>query len=274
MLRRATLTLLLVFVTGCGLPFMGIRYGYDAAAGRPADPTGKGGCDYWDSVNISTHPNLGLVPALILWPVFDPVPALFVASWCEDSTKCSISTSEEARYFKNQSEPQQCVAYDRLLQAQRDEAARQAEQQRQEAVRKLLAESPVQSEQGLKRDLELAARLTPAQQEAIRDAASKVILTADEQTALASVSADQWHALSQLVAFFKWLDDETKQAEAQAKAQQELVEREEDRDRLAAYQYLTAQAASRQAGAAEWQAAAAWRQQRCLSNLSQGLSCY
>jgi hypothetical protein len=54
----------------------------------------------------------------------------------------------------------------------------------------------------------------------------------------------------------------------------EQLEREQDRVQLAIYQYLMTQAASRQADAARWQAAAAWRQQQCLRNLTQGLGCY
>ena len=157
----------------------------------------------------------------------------------------------------------------------------EAEQRRKEAVEALLRESPVQSEEGLKRDLAVVARLTPAQLEAMRDAANAVVLTKNEQKALRSISLDQWHALSQLAAFKKWLDDKSREAQAeaekqqeQAAQQQEQAEQERERTRLAVYQSLMAEAATRQASAAEWQAAAAWWQQRCLSNLSWGLRCY
>jgi hypothetical protein len=271
MLRRVTLTFWVVFLSGCGLPFIGIRAGYDAVAGRPADPTGKGGCDYLDT--HLGHPNPDASTELILNPVSDPVPALYIASWCAETATCQ-SSSGQLRYFSDQPKPHQCIAYDELLQAQRQEQEREAQRQNQEALQKLLAESPVQSEQALKRDLDLAAKLTPEQQEAIRDVGNAVFLTADEHRTLASITPDQWHALSQLSAFFKWLNDKSQQAQTQDEKEHEQAEREEDRARLAAYQSLIADAAARQAYAAQWQAAILWRQQQCLNDLSHGLSCY
>ncbi len=168
------------------------------------------------------------------------------------------------------------------------EADAEAKRKRKEAVEALLRDSPVQSEQGLRHDFELADKLTPAQQAALRDAVNNVILTNDEKRALKSITLDQWHAITQLAAFFKRLNDKIQQAQAQAEKQQEQAEQEqaqaeeqrqqvqleEDRVSQAIYQSLMTEAAERQAAAAQWQAAAAWRQQQCLGDISRGLRCY
>jgi hypothetical protein len=159
-------------------------------------------------------------------------------------------------------------------------------------MRQLLSQSPLQSETNLHRDLALLSKLTPAQNEALRDTSNGIVLTQKEKRALGSISPDQWHALSQMAAFYQWLNQRYQEAQAEAERQQQeaeaeaerqqqeaeykqaQVEQEEDRTRLAIYQYLMAQAAARQANASAWQAAAAWRQQQCLSSLSRGLGCY
>jgi hypothetical protein len=218
---------------------------------------------------------------------------------------CQYSeTGETLRYPSNQDEPQSCLDYigawykkagEKANEDRRradEEAKKRADRERQEAWRKLLTESPVQSEQGLKHDLELAEKLTPVQRTALDDAVNHVILTKNEKQALRSISLDQWHAISQLAAFYKWLNDKIQEAQAKAKAQaeqdrtqaeqeqaaaekqQEQVQREEDRVSLAIYQSLMTEAAERQAAATQWQAAAAWRQQQCLSDMSHGLRCY
>jgi len=128
----------------------------------------------------------------------------------------------------------------------------------------------VHDEQTFEQDLAVLKALTPRQWDAIRDVGNKVDLTAEEDKALASITQDQRHALSQLLAFSAWLKDQEQQAQQAA-----------DQRRLAAYQALTvaaalqqAQAAQSQAQAAQSQAGAMWRQQRCMENLSRGLPCY
>jgi hypothetical protein len=277
--------------TGCGLPFMLVRGGIDAAVGRPTDPTGRGGCGYYDHVVYPARkgpdpndPNSfaegavqGLVE-LIVEPLFDPVPALLVASWCGDTATCDGGGASPVKYFKDQALPDSCKEFAEQQEARRaeqeKEAKEEAERERKEAVEALLRESPVQSEQGLNHDPELVGELTPAQQEAMRDAANHVVLTKDEEQALRSISLDQWHAVSQLAAFYKWLNDKFQEAQAQNEKQQEQTEREQENARLAVYQSLMVDAATRQAAAAEWQAAALWRQQQCLRNLTAGLQCY
>jgi hypothetical protein len=206
--------------------------------------------------------------------------------------ECEWDAGYQLTYFADQPVPYLCVAHERNLEKERaeKEANEEAERRRKEAeeaersrraAEELLRESPVQSEERLKRDLELVGTLTPAQQEATRDAGNHVVLTDSEERSLRSISLDQWHALSQLTAFYKWLNDKSKEAQAQAERQQEQAEkqqeqaeREQERARLAIYQSLMADAAARQAAAAEWQAASLWWQQRCLRNLTAGLQCY
>lgn len=263
--------LLFIFATGCGLPFMAARGGYDKLAGRPADPNGRG-CDYKD--RIYNDPNPNLISLLVLQPIFDPIPGALVPSYCSDTTTCNAGEAKPVRYYKDQPMPQACITYQDLLNQQAAYIQEEEEKKRKEAMEQLLKESPVQSEQGLRNDIELVNKLTPTQRAALRDAVNNVILTADEQKSLASIDQNQWHAITQLAAFSKWLNEKIQDAQAQAEAQQEQTEREEDRLRLSIYQSLTTEAAERQAAAAEWQAAAAWRQQQCLRNISTGLGCY
>jgi hypothetical protein len=262
---------LFVLTAGCGLPFMAARSGYDSLVGRPADPNGKG-CDYKDQVN--NDPNPTAISLLVLHPVFDPVPGTLVPSYCSDTTTCSTGPASKMRYFKGQPMPRECAAYqDQLIQEGAQQRAEE-EQRRREALEELLRESPVQSEHGLQNDLALANKLNPTQIEALRDVINGVTLTSEEQKSLAAIDQDQWHAISQLAAFSKWLGDKIKETQVQAAALQEQTEREEDRLQLATYEWLMEQAMARQAEAAQWQAAAAWRQQQCLSKISLGLGCY
>lgn len=132
-----------------------------------------------------------------------------------------------------------------------EDKEKQAEQRKaeEEARTKLFAESPTGSEQAFLNDLAVVKTLTPTQWSAIRDRANKVDLTADEEKALASVTKDQRHSLSQLVAFFIWLNDQEKQAQQAADQAREQQEQEQEAERLAAYQALVAQAAQSQAQA-------------------------
>lgn len=177
-------------------------------------------------------------------------------------------------YLPKDGEPQACLDYAEAMQAEAERQREAAERQRQEEIRELFAESPVQSEQGFKHDIELANKLTPTQLSALRDVTNNVILTADEQKALASIDLDQWHAITQLAAFYKWRNEKIQEAKAEAEREQQENEREEEELRLENYQSLMTEAAERQADAAQWQAAAAWRQQQCLSNMSRGFWCY
>src|SRR5216683_6871758 len=69
--------------------------------------------------------------------------------------------------------------------AKREAAEREAERQRNEALQKLLAESPALSEQGFKYDISTVGNLTDSQQEALSDAGLRVVLTTDEEKELA-----------------------------------------------------------------------------------------
>ncbi len=230
-----------------------VRAGYDKVVGRPTDPTGVG-CNYRDSVY--NDPNPPPIKSLVLNPVFDPVPALLVPSYCSDTTTCNDGGTRPVRYYREESEPQECITYQEQLRLQ-------AERERKEAIEALLRESPVQSGETLRHDLEVVGQLTPEQMGAMRDGANNVVLTKEEDQSLKSITLEQWHAISQLVAFYRWLDEKTKEAQAQA-----------EQERLAVYQSLMAEAATRQAAAAEWQAAAQWRQQQCLKHIAAGLQCY
>jgi hypothetical protein len=200
----------------------------------------------------------------------------FVASGC--SLKCDTGATGYLYYSRGQPEPQACVDHDQLVEEQLQQLAKMEEEEQKEAqekaARELLAESPVHDEQKLRQDLAVVKTLTPKQLDAIRDVGNKVDLTADEDKALASITQDQRHALSQLLAFFAWLKDREAQAQQAADQAREEQEREQDRANLAYYQALMAQAASEQAQAAQSQANASWRQQRCLQRLSLGWPCY
>jgi hypothetical protein len=148
------------------------------------------------------------------------VIAMVLLSGCAFSqrevTQCTYDDNyDQVAYSDNQPEPQACIEWaaqfrrksEELEAKGRKEADQEAERKRQEAVRELLRESPVQCEQGLVRDLQLVDQLHSDQQEALRDAVNHVILTKKEERALRSVSLDQWHALSQLAVFYKWLND-------------------------------------------------------------------
>jgi hypothetical protein len=215
-----TLLAMLVLLVGCGLadgcgaPFMLARAGYDQVAGRPEDPTGKGGCDYRDA--HFGHPEQQFASELVVNPVSDPAAAMYIASWCEDTETCQ-SAWGPLRYYKDQSEPQACKdLQEELAEAEArerehraseiDREVQEAAQKRAEAVRELLSRSPVQSESNLNRDIAFPSRLTPEQNEALRDVSNGVVLTPKESQDLASISTDQWHALSQMAAFYTWLN--------------------------------------------------------------------
>ncbi len=205
-------------------------------------------------------------------------------------------------YLPKDGVPQACIAYseqqEKEAEAAADAARAAAEQQEKErkaalekAARELLAESPVHDEQTYQQDLAVLKMLTRKQWDAIRDVGNKVDLTTDEDKALASISRDQRHALSQMLAFFAWLKDQEKQAQ-QAADQQRLAvyqalivaaasQQAQATSQQAQAEWQQARAAQSQAEAAQWQARAAqsqagalWRQQRCLENLSQGQPCY
>lgn len=183
-----------------------------------------------------------------------------------------------AYYSRGQPEPQACIDHAQIVEEQRQQLARMEEEEQKEAqekaMRELLAQSPVHDEQTFEQDLAVVKTLTAKQLDAIRDVGNKVDLTAEEDKALASITQDQRHALSQLLAFFAWLKDREAEAQQAADQAREEQEREQDRANLAYYQALMAHAATEQAQAAQSQANALWRQQRCVRNLSLGWPCY
>lgn len=161
---------------------------------------------------------------------------------------CDTGPSTQLTYFEGQTKPRACIDYSiaEVEQSRAEDSEKQAEQQKAEAKRKLFAESPTGSEQVFRQDLATVQTLTPKQWDAIRDRANKVELTAVEEKALASVTKDQRHALSQLVAFFVWLKDQEKQERQAAEQAREQQEREQEAGRLAVYQALAASQQARQ----------------------------
>ena len=168
----------------------------------------------------------------------------------QQAVSCDTGPTSQLTYFEGQTKPRACIDYSVAEMERLEDKRRQAEQQKteEEAKRKLFAESPTGSEQVFKQDLAVVKTLTPKQWEAIRDRANKVDLAKDEDRALASITQDQRHALSQLVAFFVWLNEQEKQAQQAAVQAREEQEREQEAGRLAAYQEL---AARQQAGQQE-----------------------
>ncbi len=142
---------------------------------------------------------------------------------------CDTGGSSPQYYWQGQPEPQACIAYSEQQEKERNAAL-------EKAARELLAESPVHDKQTFEQDLAVLKALRPRQWDAIRDVGNRVDLTAEEDKALASITQDQRHALSQLLAFSAWLKEQEQQAQQAA-----------DQRRLAAYQALTVAAALQQA---------------------------
>jgi hypothetical protein len=187
----------------------------------------------------------------------------------QQAVSCDTGPTSQLTYFEGQTKPRACIDYsvaemERLNAEDKKREAEQHQKAEDKARAKLFAESPTGSERVFLHDLAVMKTLTPTQWDAIRDRANKVDLTADEEKALASVTKDQRHSLSQLVAFFVWLDDQEKQAQQAAEQAREQQEQEQEAARLAAYQALVAQAAQSQtqANAAEQALAAQQRAQQ------------
>lgn len=166
----------------------------------------------------------------------------------QQAVSCDTGPTTQLIYFEGQTKPRACIDYSVAEVERLEYKKREAEQQKaaEEAKLKLFAESPTGSEQVFRQDLAVVKTLTPKQWEAIRDRANKVDLTKDEDRALASITQDQRHALSQLVAFFVWLNEQEKLARQAADEAREEQERAQEAGRLAVYQEFAASQQARQ----------------------------